>query len=74
MKETVPFYCSEGDLKTPICQSIIGHSIKNKWFNLNKKLVDTNIPKDSKHWTYIAYLKTSKSSKDVKRIRLSKDL
>jgi hypothetical protein len=74
VKETVPFYCSEGDLKTPICQRIIGHSIKNKWFNLNKKLVDTNIPKDSKHWTYIAYLKTSKSSKDVKRIRLSKDL
>jgi hypothetical protein len=33
IKETVPFYCSEGDLKSPICQRIIGHSIKNKLLN-----------------------------------------
>jgi len=62
VKETVPFYCSEGDLKNPICQRIIGHSIKNKWFNLNRKLIDVNIPKDSKHWNYIAYLRVNKKS------------
>jgi len=49
-------------LKNQICQRIIGHSIKNKWFNLNRKLVDVNIPKDSKHWHYIAYLRANKKS------------
>ena len=39
-----------------------GHSIKNKWFHLNRKLVDINIPKDSKHWHYIAYLRVNKKS------------
>ena len=36
-------------MKNQICQRIIGHSIKNKWFNLNRKLVDVNIPKDSNY-------------------------
>jgi hypothetical protein len=70
VKETNPFFCSEGDLKDPICQRMIGHSIKNKWLLLGKKLVDTNLPKESKHSTYVAFVRTNSASKTVLKIKL----
>jgi len=30
-RDTVPFYCSEGDLSKPLCRRMIGYSIWKGW-------------------------------------------
>jgi hypothetical protein len=49
---------------------MIGHSIKNKWLLLGKKLVDTNLPKESKHSTYVAFVRPNSASKTILKIKL----
>jgi hypothetical protein len=36
VKESNQFYCSEGDLRKPLCQRMIGRSIRNDFIKPNK--------------------------------------
>lgn len=60
VKERNQFYCSEGDLKKPICQRMIGRSIRNDFVSPSRRLVNKYIVPSSVDYKYIAYLKDTK--------------
>ena len=43
VKETVPLYCSEGNLNNIYCQRMIGLALREGWINADDKFVNTNI-------------------------------
>ena len=42
-KQSVPFYCSEGELNQKLCQRMIGYLIFNLKVNINRKISDKYI-------------------------------
>jgi hypothetical protein len=42
-KQSVPFYCSEGELNHKLCQRMIGYLIYNLKVNINRKISDKYI-------------------------------
>ena len=73
VRETSPFYCSEGSLDKPICRRMIGHAIKTNLIYTNKKLIDRNLDASDNGYNYVAYLRNEETKK-VTRINLDSDL
>ena len=72
VRETVPFYCSEGDLvKEMTCQRMIGHAIVSKWLIPDKKFVNRYLSSASRHYKYMAIVMDNKDN--VKRVNLTKN-
>lgn len=73
VRETSPFYCSEGSLDKPICKRMIGHAIKTNLIYTNKKLIDRNLDSSDNGFNYVAYLR-NKKTKIITKINLDSDL
>lgn len=43
-RETVPLYCSEGEMTDPACQGMIGYALVEGWLVADKKMVNRQIP------------------------------
>lgn len=65
-KETVPLFCSEGEMTNPICQGMIGYALTESWMVANSKLINKAIPSSKSKFEYVAYLSTNKSDDPVK--------
>ena len=73
VRETSPFYCSEGSLDKSICKRMIGHAIKTNLIYTNKKLIDRNLDSSDNGYNYVDYLR-NKDTKKVSRINLDSNL
>ena len=67
IKETVPFYCSEGEFKNPICQRMIGYSILKGYQKAPKQLVDQQISSNDENYQYVCYVQDSRIKGSVPR-------
>jgi len=65
-KETVPLFCSEGEMTDPICQGMIGYALTESWMVANPKLINKAIPSQNSQFEYVAYLSHNKSDEPVK--------
>ena len=72
-KQSVPFYCSEGDLNKKLCQTMIGYLIYNLKININRKISDKYIHETESKYTYFAYLR-NKKTKAIEKVLLQKNL
>lgn len=72
VRQTQPFYCSEGDLDKALCQRMIGHAIKSNWLIPEKKMVNRYLSSASRHYKHVAYL--IKDDDSVVRMNLTKNL
>lgn len=72
VRETVPFYCSEGDMKADrTCQRMIGYAIVNKWLLPDKSFVNSYLSSASRHYKYMAIVVDNKDN--VQRVNLTKN-
>lgn len=71
VRETVPFYCSEGELKEPLCQRMIGYALTVKWLLPDKSMVNRYLSSASRHYKFVAYLK--KEDDTIVRMNLTKN-
>jgi hypothetical protein len=71
VQDTVPFHCSEGELKEPICQRLIGYAILRRQLYPPKVAVNTAISASDNKYTFVAYLKDNKG--EVSMVKLPKN-
>lgn len=72
VRETVPFYCSEGDMKADrTCQRMIGYAIVNKWLLPDKSFVNSYLSSASRHYKYMAIVVDNNDN--VQRVNLTKN-
>jgi hypothetical protein len=43
-RETVPLYCSDGEMTDPVCQGMIGFALVEGWLVADKKMINRQIP------------------------------
>lgn len=72
VRQTQPFYCSEGDLDKKLCQRMIGHAIVSNWLIPEKKMVNRYLSSASRHYKHVAYL--VKDDDTVVKMNLTKNL
>lgn len=71
VRETVPFHCSEGELKEPLCQRMIGYALTKDWLLPDKSMVNRYLSSASRHYKFVAYLK--KEDDTIVRMNLTKN-
>jgi len=71
-RETVPLYCSDGEMTDPICQGMIGFALIEGWLVADKTLINRQIPQSSDKFQYVAYMTTNTSGDPVEKLELGK--
>jgi hypothetical protein len=72
VQQTVPFYCSEGDLDTLLCQRMIGYALKHNWQKADYTMIDKYLNNKDLDFQYVAYVKDDRDPESVvKRVNLT---
>lgn len=71
-RETVPLYCSEGDMTDSTCKGMIGYALIEGWLVADKSFINRAIPKTSNKFEYVAYMTTNKTDDKVVKLELGK--
>jgi len=51
-RETVPLYCSDGEMTDPTCQGMIGYALVEGWLLPDKSMINPEIPQTSNKFQY----------------------
>lgn len=71
-RETVPLYCSDGEMTDPTCQGMIGFALVEGWLVADKKMINRQIPQTSNKFQYVAYITTNTSDAKIEKVELGK--
>jgi hypothetical protein len=76
IRETVPLYCSEGDMHEKLlCQRMIGHAIFKNWLYPDERMVNEDIsPSDRENYYFVGYFSNLDKPDEVVRKKLDADL